>query len=339
LRGPGRSRAARDLAALELNHGGQWLASLLALAELAPPVGTLATRRQEAKRKRVTVLSKLGKHRAVLRATRGLPADAVSTLLLLRSASVRITGSLDEAAALAEEAAKRAKREEHAVRIAHASYQWCQALVWAGRIEEAHKCLDTWLLPHAPIAASRWVAWANFISGCLLVREGEPSLAIAEFEHGEARFRAEVLIDGLVSIQTARLTALRQLGSDADFERERGVAIERLAARHRRETYYARGHAFTREGLDLEQGEYERMHLKQPSAARETYQRVASSAYPIHGSQAHLGLAMVASSDQDCQAEARRALTVAQQIGSRAIADRAKSVIAGTDTSDEMFYC
>ena len=122
-RGPGRLTAAKEIASLTLNHGRRPTALALLVPRILPPIGRLAGARTGLERKRLTVLAKLGKHSAVLKATSRLPADCVSTLLILRSASLRVGGSLTEAAAVAEEATRRAHDERHNVRIAHAAYQ------------------------------------------------------------------------------------------------------------------------------------------------------------------------------------------------------------------------
>jgi len=338
--GPERLKAAHDLVGLTMNHGRRPTALALGLSRLIPPVGRLAGARQGAERKRLTVLAKLGRHSAVLKATEDLPADSVSTLFILRSASLRFSGSLTDAARVAEEATERAHREGHNVRIAHAAYQWCQALLWAERLDEARECLEEQLTPYAAIAASRWVAWANFIRACLLVRDGDADKAMKELLLGEARFRSEALTDGIVSIEAARLTALRLAGDDAEFERLRDALSARISARTRSETYYARGHRFTRETVALEEAEYLRVHRHDLTGARPGFTAVASSPYPLHAALGELGLALVDAETTGDLSHAQAALDEARKIGAGLVVERAQALLSGgPPAGDEVFFC
>lgn len=339
-RGPGRLTAAKEIASLTLNHGRRPTALALLAPRILPPIGRLAGARTGLERKRLTVLAKLGKHSAVLKATSRLPADCVSTLLILRSASLRVGGSLTEAAAVAEEATRRAHDERHNVRIAHAAYQWCQALVWAERLDEARHCLEGELGPYAGIAASRWVAWANFIRASLLIREGKADAALKELALGEARFRSEALTDGVVSVEAVRLAALRLNGDDAGSERQRDVLSARITAKDRNETYYARGHRFTRETVKLEQAEYLRIHRREPTKARELFEEVASSPYPLQAVLAELGLALIDAETTGELAHAQVALDQGARIGAGLVAARAQALLnGGPPGTDEVFFC
>jgi hypothetical protein len=180
-------------------------AAMLAPAAALPAWGRLGRAGELARRKRLAAWSHTARYEAVLRATRQLPADAVSTYLILRSQAQRVTGSLDEAAQTAATARIRARGEHHPVRTAHAAFQECLALLWAERLDEARSCLAEYLKPYAALAASRWVAWADFIAGGLAVREASADAAFASFLAAETRFRAEAPLDGVVSVKTARL--------------------------------------------------------------------------------------------------------------------------------------
>ncbi len=167
--------AIRSTGISVINHGGNGVAAALTPARLLPSSGRLGQWRELADRKRITIWARTGRHDAVLRATAGLTDDAVSTGLILRSGSQRITGSLDLAEATAEAARRKALAEQHPVRIANAAFQRCLALLWAERLAEARTCLTIDLEPYAALAANRWVAWAGFIAGCLAVRTAASS--------------------------------------------------------------------------------------------------------------------------------------------------------------------
>lgn len=183
-----------------------------------------------AHRKRDTILANRGRHRTVLRATRRPTADGASTEFILRCASERYLVSLDAAADTGDRAVRLALDEHHNVRVAHAAYQRAMSLVWAERLDGATECLESQLEPYASLAANRWVAWADFIAAALLVRSPAPDAgdeALQRLDLSATRFGAEALIDGVVSVDTARLTARRRAG------RRRGSAddIERLRIR------------------------------------------------------------------------------------------------------------
>jgi hypothetical protein len=253
---------------------------------------------------------------------------------------LRFSGSLTDAARVAEEATQRAHGEGHNVRIAHAAYQWCQALLWAERLDQARECLEEQLTPYAAIAASRWVAWANFLRGSLLIRGGDADEAKKELLLGEARFRSEALTDGIVSVEAARLTALRLAGEDAEFERQRDALSDRISARSRSETYYARGHRFTRETVQLEEAEYLRVHRHDLTRARAGFIAVASSPYPLHAALGELGLALVDAETTGDLSHAQAALDEARRIGFRLVVERAQALLSGRPPSaGEVFFC
>jgi hypothetical protein len=336
--GPQRPSAAREVLTLTLNHGS--VARPLRLAQLLPPVGRLSAARTVAQRKRLTDLSKIGNHQAILRATQHLSADSLSTLLILRSASLRVAGSITEAVTIGEEATMRALEERHSVRLAHAAFQWALALLWSERVDEAKQCLEERLAPYAEIAASRWVAWTNFVRAGVLVREGEPGQAIKELALGEERFRAEALVDGVISIETARLTVLRQTGQDDEFEEQRDRVLARMSSRAPRGMYYARGHLFSYEAVDLELAEFQRMHQRAAAAATETYRRLASSSYPLHVAFGHLGLALIEPAPRQAAQEAKAALGLASAIGAGLAAGRAQEFLDDPAGSrGELFFC
>ena len=122
-------KAAYGLASSYVIHGGDRMAALLGAAVLLPPYGRIGQARELALRMRLTAWSRTARHEAVLRATRSLPDDALSVYRILRSEALRVTGSLDEAAAVAAVAREKAAREERVVRAAHAAFQECLAAV------------------------------------------------------------------------------------------------------------------------------------------------------------------------------------------------------------------
>lgn len=321
--GPGRLRAGRSLMRLQLNHGGSGTARALAPAALVPPVGKLKVLRDGLLRKRVTILANLGRHRAVLRATRRLGTGDVSTLFTLRTASLRVAGSLDDAISTGYVAVDRADRERHAVRRAHAAFQLGMALMWAGRIEEAQGCVAQLLEPIAALAASRWVAWLDFLTGCLHVHTGQGLEAVSALERAERRFTAEGLGDGVVSCGTAMLTAYRLRGDDDGF-----LTTRRRLAKSDTSfgVHYTRGHVLARVAVSLEDAEFAAWHRRDEAAAIDGFMAAAASPFRIHAAMGQLGLANLG---RDVSDHAEKALAIASAIGAASLVREAEELLAG----------
>lgn len=334
--------AVGKLIELRLNHGGRGTAWALGGARLLPPVGRrLSAVRQAAALKRLTVLSKAGDYRAVLRGTADLAARSPSTPWILRSAALRGSGSLDAAVDAAATAWDIARTEHHPVRIAHAAFQRTLALMWADRLEEARACLERQLDPYAALAANRWVAWTDFVRGGLAVRDGDADAASAHFRRSEDRFRGEALDDGVASVLVARLAVLRLRGADSGFE-EALEDVERIhRARGRRRLRYARGHLFMRHAVLLERAEFARVHRGDVGEALRLYREAAGSPYPLHAAHGHLGLAMLEGERRHPPDHARVALAAATRIGARRHARHAQALLTapGPGRAPEFFFC
>jgi hypothetical protein len=342
LAGPQRRRAAGELTSLTLNHGRRLVATVLAAAQLLPPIGRAKQARIVAHRKRTTILSNLGRHAAVLRATARIAPEDVSALLVLRAAALRMTGSLDAAAALAEQAMRQALGERHPVRVAHAAFQRGLALVWAYRLEEADRYLHDSQRPYAELAATRWVAWADFVQAGLAIHHRQSEAALQALEAGAARFQAEGLLDGQIDMATVRLTALRLAGDDDAFQRQRTALEELLDPSHRQATRYARGHRFTSEAIALEDAEFARVHRSDLDAAEAHYRYVADSRYPIHAALGHLGLAAVQAQRSGFPSHAQQAASMGRDVDARLVITRAEQLLT-TSTGmpivpDELFF-
>lgn len=340
---PGYQRkAVSELATSFVNHGGNGMAALLGTAVLLPGRGRLARVGEVAHRKRLTAWSRTGRHEAVLRATEPLPPGTVSTYLILRSEALRITGSLTEAAETACIARERARGEQHPVRAAHAAFQECLALLWAERLEKAHACLEEYLRPYAEQAATRWVAWADFIEGGLAVHDGDARKALESFQAGETRFQAEVLLDGVVSVKTARLTAHRLLGDSAAYSEELTQVIELSRGGKPGQRYYTRRNAFTADSIDNDHAEFLRCGHHDLTAAEHLYTRTAASRYPLQACLGHLGLALIQAERGLAPSHATTSARIAEEIGSHLIARRARELRAQPRPSDalrQVFFC
>jgi len=322
------------------------VAALLAPVTMLPGPGRAAHWRADAAQKRLAIWSRTGRHDAVLRATERLPADVVSTALTVRSASLRITGSLDEAAATASLARQQALREHHPVRVAHAAFQQSLALLWAERLDEARRCLAECFEPHAAIAASRWVAWADFVGGGLGVRDAgagsrDTAEALARFALSEARFRAEALLDGVVSVMTARLAAHRA-GHDDDAFQQELAALLKLASRGQHgQRYFTRRNSYTAESILIERAEFARARQHRQPCAWRRYQRAAASRYPLHAALGHLGLALIEADRGDYPEHATTAARIAGTIGCQLISRRASEILhpGQEDPLRQVFFC
>jgi SIR2-like domain len=322
-----RRSAAAGLVSTTLNHGGRLVGAGLSVWWLVPPVGGARRFRALARRKRATILANQGRHRAVLRVTNRLSSADVSTLRTLRAGSLRMTGSLDEAAEIAETALQLALREQHPVRVAHAAFQRALSLVWAYRLPEATTQLEDRLRPYASIAANRWMAWADFVEAGLAIHQRDITTALRAIESGTARFRAEALVDGLIDMHTLRLTALRLAGDDPEFRRQRDV-LERLLHVGADGVWYTRGHRFTREAVALEDAEFARLHTIDNAAAEMHYRYVADSAYPMHAALGHLGLATLQLQRGESPAHAHQAAALGHQVNARLIITTAAQLAA-----------
>ncbi len=339
--GPDRGRAARELFATTVNHGRRVVGVTLALGLLLPPVGRAGPMRDFARRKRATILSNMGRHAAVLRATSRLSDNDISTLWVLRAAAVRMTGSLDDAAAIAERAMRQALSEQHPIRVAHAAFQRGLSLVWAYRLPEARAHLDDRQRPYATLAATRWVAWADFTDAGLAIHQADPRRALRFIDAGSARFHAEGLLDGEIDMETIRLTALRLAGDDPAYLKQRRD-LERLMDPSRREGIrYARGHRFTREAIALEDAEFARVHHADLDTAEQRYRFTARSRYPVHAALGQLGLATVQAQRRRFPDHAHRALSLGRLVNARLVIHKAEQLLASADDQSavsELFF-
>jgi hypothetical protein len=323
--GPRRADAARRLLSLTLNHGGRPVATALSVARLLPPIGPLRGRRDALTRKRVSILFNVGDHQAVLRNTRSLAADSVSTLLVLRAGSLRMTGDLDMAAAAAARALERARAERHNIRVANAAFQEAFALIWAGRLVEAETAIEDRLRPYATVAASRWVAWADWLDATLRIHHDDPSGALRLLEQSGARFASEGLVDGVVSVDLVRVTALRQ--TDDRQELQQALSKVKVLMKAGGGTYYSKGHRFTQEALALEEAEIARCQAHDPAAAERHLLFVVGSRYPLHVALGHLGLAAIEIERQGTASHAHEAAAIGKRIKARGITEFAEGLV------------
>lgn len=293
------------------------------------------------RRKLLTADHRYARHNRVLRATRNLQPNDVSTLFILRASSLRVRGSLDDAAQTAARAFVRARAEEHSVRVAHAAYQECMALVWADRTDEAREALETRLRPYAAVAANRWVAWADFMEGEIAVRSSDVATATAAYDAADVRFGAELLVDGLISVATARLTVQRLADDDAGFRRRLDQLRTLRRSRGRRRLYYTRGNRFTSEAIEVELAEFARIHSHDLTEAGGRYRRLARSSYPLHQALGWLGLALVNTELNGADpSSCERAKRVGLAIGQRLVVERVGDLEAGmADALSEVFFC
>jgi hypothetical protein len=335
---PGRRAVATQLAKLVVNNAGRWVTVPLwwgGKIPFLPPQTRIG-----AERKRLTVHSRLGNHRPVLRGTRHVGDQDLSTLLILRAEALRVTGSLDEAVDAAAEAYDRARTEAEPVRVAHAAFQQAQALLWAERLDECRRCLDQRLRPASVIAAARWVAWADFVEGGIAVHEGDPIAAEKYYELSEQRFRGEGLTDGVVSVQTARLTVQR-MQTSAGFPAALAELRTSMASTDAQSTFFTKGHPFTDEAVLIEEAEYARTHRGDLDSAGRAYATVARSRFPLQRSLGLLGVGSISverGADRVALSEAR---DLATRIGARLIARHADAALAlpGGRRPGEVYFC
>ena len=335
-----RRQAARALAMHTANHGGSAVGAAMGLARVLPNTGRTASLKELANRKRLTVFNRVGAHEKTIRALGHQGAGELSTYDILRAQSLRMIGSLDEAVQVADRAYRKALTEQHPVRVAHAAYQKCQALLWSEHLDETRTCLYDELKPHAAIAASRWVAWADFIAAGLLICENRPDESLDTYATSERRFLAEALLDGAVSTQVGRLTALRQLKDDAQFEERLGQVRHLVTNGLPRMRYYATRHNFTLESLRWEEAEFLRTHAADNPGAARLFSSLLGSKYPMHVALGHFGLALCDRSLASQASHLRDAERISADIGLRLVTSRCRTF----ETTDprsyhEVFFC
>jgi tetratricopeptide (TPR) repeat protein len=320
-------KAAKGLASSHVMHGGDPMAALLSTAVLLPPYGRIGRARELALRMRLTAWSSKARHQAVLRATRDLPEHAASVYLILRSEAMRVTASLDEAAAFAADARDKAAKEKREVRLANAAFQQCLALLWAERLDEVRAHLNSFV-EYAPLAGNRWTAWANFVEAGLYVHRGDGQTAHKKYEEAALGFTAEGLLDGVISVDTARLTAYRLTGNTAEYEKtlKRVKADSHAGAAGTK--YYTRGNDFTAESILNDEAEYTRCTRGDLDTAQNMYEQTAASRYPLQSVLGHLGLALIQGERGQSPSHATQALRIAENIGCRLVAARSRELLA-----------
>jgi hypothetical protein len=329
-REPGsRRKAAYSLGQSYVIHGGNGIAALLGAAALLPRRGRIGRARELALRMRITAWARTARHKAVLRATRNVPDDLPSVYLILRSESMRVTGSLDEAAALAGKAREKARAEEHQVRLAHAAFQEGQALLWAHRVADLRDRLDRYLLDYARLGGNRWMAWADFVEAGWEVHSEHGAEALAKYGKAEMRFRAEGLLDGVVSVDTARLAAYRLTGDAGQYaetyKRVTAAAASRGNTGDGR--YYTRRNDFTAESIKNDYAEFMRCTRGNLGAAQALYLETAASRHPLQSALGHLGLALIQAERGEAPTHAETALGQANKIGCRLVAARSGELL------------
>lgn len=215
------------------------------------------------------------------------------------------------------------------------------ALTWAERLPEARDCLAERLQPSAAISALRWAAWANFVDGLLAVRAGDIAAAEQAFRLGEARFSAERLIDGQVSIHVAMLTLWRRAGDLAAYDATLVSIDKQLAGRTDGGAYYSKGHDFTSHAIVVDRAERARIHDHDLDTATDLYHQAAASPFPLIAALGKLGVGMVAHERGDGTVELTAAASRARAIGARLATNAATTalMLPGGTAAPEVFFC
>lgn len=317
---------AQRLIVLQMNHGGRGTARLLRLGSFLPHVGPLRRAAATARRKEITILANLGRHDLVLRRTAVRRPGDTSTVGINRAASMKMVGSLDEAASTAADAYAQARAERHPVRTANAAYQWAQSLIWAHRLDEAARVLDDKLEPIAKVASGRWLAWYCYLTACLTINDTEHSSpddlerAGHELNTAAERFLVEGLLDGHASAHIADIARVIALGHVPTADR----LLTDLRAKGPAGTYYTARHPARDTYLVLLAGEIARAS-GDDSLAATRFAGTLASPYPMLAATGHLGLALATfpSDPTRARGHAVQARATAEAIGARQLAARA----------------
>jgi len=172
------------------------------------------------------------------------------------------------------------------------------------------------------------MAWAYFVEAGWEVHSGHGEAAIRKYDEAELRFRAEGLMDGIISVETARLAAYRLTGRTAEYS----AALETVMADSRGDAsdamYYTRGNKFTTESILNDQAEYIRCSRRDLAEAQAVYEGTAASRYPLQSALGHLGLALIQAERGQSPTHAAEALRKAEAIGCRLVAARSRELLA-----------
>lgn len=241
-----------------------------------------------------------------------------------------MTGDLDAASAIGARAYEAATAEGRHDRAANAAFQWAMALTWSGRLDEAEECIQLHLEPVAAITDSRWLAWAQFTRAAIAIHRGNGATAIGLLDRAALRFDAERLIDGMVSVATVELVALRQVGDDEARLRRRDRLAGQVERRERGSYNYTRRHPFTMEAIALDDAEFARRHTGNHGLALRLYEEVARSPYPIHAALGHLGLATIQAERGETNDHAQTAYDIGISINARYVHAHAHRLIVAS---------
>jgi len=305
----------KGAARITVNHGGASTAAALRVVRLMSSPLRRTPVHQWVRRKEASIYANLGDHDRVLRLTAGGAQTDVSTGVILRSASLRMTGNLDDASRTALGALSRARAEEHPARAANAAFQSVISLLWANRLDEGRSVLENDLEPLAALAANRWVGWALVMRAALDARI--PVLAAQNeqlLDRAVNAFLSEGLIDGAISATLTKSVVLRAANREAEAEQcvDAVPELERCGG-----VLYTRGHLFTEEVIAFERAELCRRRGALDEAL-DSYTVAAQSKYPVNASLGLLGQSLtLLDMGRDHAVPAQQAREVAGQIGAQ----------------------
>jgi hypothetical protein len=162
------------------------------------------------------------------------------------------------------------------------------------------------------------------------------------FQSAETRFQAEVLLDGVVSVKTARLAAHRLHDDSAAYLTELAQVTELSRHGERGRRYYTRRNTFTADSIDNDHAEFARCDRHDLTAAWTLYERTASSRYPVQASLGHLGLALIQAERGQTPSHATTAAGIAEHIGSQLITARAQELLTNPQPANplrQIYFC
>lgn len=319
----------KGAAMVTVNHGGASTAAALRVVRVMSSPFRRSAFHLWVRRKEASIYANLGDHDRVLRLTAEGAESEVSTEVILRCASLRMTSNLDEASRTALGALARARSEERPrpARAANAAFQAVISLLWAYRLDEGRSVLENDLEPLAALAANRWVAWALAMRAALDARIPElVTQNVDLLDRAIHLFLSEGLIDGAISVTLTKSVVLRAGSREA----EAGRCVDTVPELERSSgVLYARGHLFTKEVISFERAELCRRRGALDEALN-GYASLARSRYPVNASLGMLGESLtLLELGKENAAPAQQAHDVAKQIGARYQLGLAEQLLLG----------
>lgn len=224
-------------------------------------------------------------------------------MVIARAKADRFRGAIVDAARNAQIVVDQSTSPDE---VAHGLYELAFVHIWSGDFSAERETLRRLASGVDALAGVRWLAWADWLLGCLDIYDNAPDSALVRLRRAGALFRDDALRAGEVSALTVSLTAMR-MQDHVEFINTR---------RELRQLRGCRGWtSYTDSSIRHEDGEWARLRGELAEASRELgalYDESGSD--PVHRAIACLSLAELARQEgvdgeamrRECEAVADR---------------------------------